>query len=196
MVAYQLYHKPGPSKDPAPHPISACPRPLPWKKILLGAGLLMLLIIATGAGVFIHYYLHFARIIDARLEGKVFGNPAVILAAPSDLHCGQTAKVRDTAALLREIGYTEGQNVLGIGSFTLTATGLDVRPGPQSFFRNGQMAEGPARLEFKNDRLVSITALDTMADLKTYWLEPAPITTLFGSSRAKRHLVRYQDLPQ
>ena len=35
-----------------------------------------------------------------------------------------------------------------------------------------------------------------MTDLKTYWLEPEPITTLFGASRAKRHLVRYQDLPK
>ena len=32
--------------------------------------------------------------------------------------------------------------------------------------------------------------------MKTYWLEPEPITTLFGASRAKRRLVRYQDLPK
>ena len=43
---------------------------------------------------------------------------------------------------------------------------------------------------------MSITALDNMAALKTYWLEPEPITTLFGASRAKRRLVRYQDLPK
>ena len=35
-----------------------------------------------------------------------------------------------------------------------------------------------------------------MTPLKTYWLEPEPITTLFGASRAKRRLVRYQDLPK
>ena len=35
-----------------------------------------------------------------------------------------------------------------------------------------------------------------MTALKTYWLEPEPITTLFGSSRAKRHMVRSQDLPK
>ena len=50
----------------------------------------------------------------------------------------------------------------------VTVTGLEVRPGPQSFFRNGQMVEGPARLEFKSDRLVSITAsrqYDRLEDL-------------------------------
>ena len=185
-----------PSGGEGPHTISACPRPPPGTKILLGAGLLMLLIIATGAGVFVHYYLRFSRIIDARLEGNVFGNPAVILAAPSEVQSGQTANARDMALHLGRAGYTEGQNVRGFGSFTVTPKGLEIRPGPESFFRNGQMVEGPARLEFKSDRLASITALDNMTALKTYWLEPEPITTLFGASRVKRHLVRYQDLPK
>ncbi len=156
----------------------------------------MLLTLAAVAAIFVHFYLQFARIIDARLDGNVFGNPAVILAAPSEVHCGQRANARDMALHLRRAGYTEGQNVGGAGSFTVMASGLEVRPGPESFFRNGQMVEGPARLEFKDDRLVSITALDNMTDLKTYWLEPEPITTLFGASRAKRRLVRYQDLPK
>jgi penicillin-binding protein 1B len=156
----------------------------------------MLLFIATGAGIFVHFYLRFSRIIDARLDGNVFGNPAVILAAPSELHYGETANARDSVLRLKRAGYTEGQNVRGVGSFTLMANGLEVRPGPESFFRNGQIVEGPARLEFNGDRLVGITDLDKMTDLKTYWLEPEPITTLFGASRAKRHLVRYQDLPK
>jgi penicillin-binding protein 1B len=157
---------------------------------------MMLLIVATGAGVFLHFYLRFSRIIDARLAGDVFGNPAVILAAPSEVHCGQTANARDIANLLGKAGYTEGHNVRGVGSFTVTPTGLEIQPGPESFFRNGQMIEGPARLEFQSDRLVSIIALDNRTSLETYWLEPEPITTLFGASRAKRRMVRYQDLPK
>jgi penicillin-binding protein 1B len=156
----------------------------------------MLIIIATGAGIFMHFYLRFSRIIDARLDGNVFGNPAVILAAPREVHCGQTANAPYIALLLKSAGYTEGQNVRGVGSFTLTDNGFDVRPGPESFFQNGQNVEAPARLEFKGDRLVAITDLDKMTPLKTYWLEPQPITTLFGATRAKRHLVRYQDLPK
>jgi penicillin-binding protein 1B len=152
--------------------------------------------VATVGGVFVHFYLHFSRIIDTRLGGNVFGNSAVVLAAPSALQGGQTANARNIATHLRQAGYTEGQNVRGVGSFTLTANGLEIRPGPESFFQNGQIVEGPARLEFKSDRLVSITDLDKMTALKTYWLEPEPITTLFGASRAKRHMVRYQDLPK
>src|ERR1039458_2398832 len=43
---------------------------------------------------------------------------------------------------------------------------------------------------------MSITDIDKMRYLTTYSLEPEPITTLFGVSRTKRHLIRYQDLPK
>jgi penicillin-binding protein 1B len=157
---------------------------------------MMLLMEVTVAGVFIYFYLQFARIIDARLHGNVFGNPAVILAAPRELHCGETANARSIGLQLGRAGYTEGQNVRGFGGFIVTSNGLEVRPGPKSFFQNGQMVQGPARLEFKDGRLVSVTSLDNMTALKSYWLEPEPITTLFGASRAKRRLIRYQDLPK
>ena len=196
MSTFQFRDRSIPSRGQEPHTKSPCPRPPPWNKILLGAGLLLLLTVATVAGVFIHFYLQFARIIDARLDGNVFGNPSVILAAPSELHVGQPLTADAVTAHLRRASYTEGQEGRGVGSFAVTGKGLEIEPGPESFFRNGQMSEDPARLEFKSDRLVSITALHSMTALKTYWLEPEPITTLFGASRAKRRLVRYQDLPK
>jgi len=157
---------------------------------------MMLLTVAAVAGVFIHFYLQFARIIDARLDGSVLGKPAVILAAPSELQVGQHLTAGAVAAHLRKASYSEGQEGQGAGSYTVTGNRLEIQPGPESFFRNGQTSQGPARLEFKSDRLVSITALDDMTALKTYWLEPEAITTLFGASRAKRRLVRYRDLPK
>jgi penicillin-binding protein 1B len=193
---YQLADASTPSRGQEPHTTLASPRPPPWKKFLVGAGLIIFLIMAMVAGVFVHFYLHFSRIIDARLGGNVFGNPAVILAAPSELQVGQASVAGSIMLQLRKAGYTEGQNVRGLGSFTVSGNMLEIRPGPESFFRNGQMSEGPVRLEFKNDRLVSMTALDNMTELKTYWLEPEPITTLFGQSRAKRRLIRYPDLPK
>ena len=195
MITLHLTDRSRPSNGQGSNVNSPGPRPPPWKKFLFGAGLLLLLIVATVAGVFTHFYLRCSRMIDARLGGNVFGNPALILAAPSELQGGQTANARNIAMHLKRAGYTEGQNVRGVGTFTLTANGLEIRPGPESFFQNGQNVEGPARLEFKSDRLVSITDLDKMTALKTYWLEPEPITTFFGARRAKRRLVRYQDLP-
>lgn len=196
MITYRLNERSSPSRGQGPHTISACSWLPPWKKVLLAAGLLMVLTVAAVAGIFFHFYLQFARIIDARLDGRVFGNPAVILAAPSELQVGQPLTAGAVAAHLRKASYTEGQEDRGVGSYTVTGKGLEIQPGPESFFRNGQLFEGPARLEFNSDRLVSITALNSMTALKTYWLEPEPITTLFGASRAKRRLVRYQDLPK
>ena len=196
MITYRFKGRSSPSRGNGPHTISACPRPPSWRKLLLGAGLLMLLTVATVASAFIYFYLQFARIIDARLEGNVFGNPAVILAAPSELQVGQPLTAAAVTARLRKASYTEGQEGRASGSYTVAGKGLEIHPGPASFFRDGQRFEGPARLEFKGDRLVSITALNSMTALKTYWLEPEPITTLFGASRAKRRLVRYQDLPK
>src|SRR5208337_4981942 len=100
MITYRLKEKSSPSRDVGPHRISACPRPPPWKRILLGAGVLMLLTVAAVAGVFIHLYLQFSRIIDARLDGNVFGDPAVILAAPSELQVGQPLTAGAVAAHL------------------------------------------------------------------------------------------------
>src|ERR1039457_1601900 len=181
------------SKDPI---TSAGPHSLLGKKLLLGAGVLMLLVLVTGVGTLIHFYLRSSRIIDARLDGNVFGDPALILAAPDALHSGQIANARAIATNLQKAGYIEGQNVHGVGSLSLMANRLEIRLGPESFFQNGQNVEGPARLDFKADRLVSITDIDKMRYLTTYSLEPEPITTLFGVSRTKRHLIRYQDLPK
>ena len=141
MITPRHTDGPSPSRGQEPHTISACPRPPPWKKLLVGAELLMLLIVATGAGVLIYFYLHFTRIIDARLDGNVFGNPTVILTAPSELQVGQGATASDVGARLRRAAYTEGQNVRGSGSFTVTPNGLEVHPGPESFFRNGQCSK-------------------------------------------------------
>ncbi len=196
MNTLQLKNTGSLTSGKAPPVTSSGPRPLPAKKILLVAGILMLLILATGTGVLIHFYLDLSRIIDARLDGNVFGDPAVILAAPGTLHCGQLANSHEIATTLRKAGYIEGQNVNGVGSFSMTDNGLEIRPGPDSFFQNSQNVEGPARLEFKADHLVSMTDLDKMTDMKTYQLEPEPITTLFGASRTKRHLVCYQNLPK
>src|SRR5579859_8188883 len=60
-------------------------RPPRWLMILLGAELLIVLI---AGGFFIHFYLRFSHIIDARLAVNVFDNPAFILAAPTEVQVG------------------------------------------------------------------------------------------------------------
>ncbi len=51
-------------------------------------------------------------------------------------------------------------------------------------------------MTFRNGRISSITSPGGGPSLENYNLEPEVITTLFDTTRSKRRLVRYQDLPQ
>lgn len=168
-------------------------RPPRWLMILLGAELLVIPVVA---GFFIHFYLQFSHTIDARLAGNVFDNPAVILAAPTEVQVGEKLTASEVVDHLRKAWYTEGQERRGVGSYKIAGNDLEINPGPGSFFSNSERVQGPARLEFKGGRLTSIAALSDMTPLKTYLLEPEEITTLFGARRAKRRLVSFQDLPK
>ena len=72
-----------------------------WKKSLLA---LFTLIVLAGTPVFVYFYTHFARMIDARLSGDVFNNSSLILAAPEQITLGETDTPQDCAARLRPDG--------------------------------------------------------------------------------------------
>lgn len=159
----------------------------------MAAGLLTFLV---GTGVFIYLYTEFTRLIDARVSGEVFNNASTVLTAPTPVMVGQSASPAAIAARLRKALYAEGEGSSSVGTYKLKGDRLEVYPGPVSFFRGELIQEGPAALEFRNGRVASITDLDHPAALEGYLLEPEVITTLFDQSRAKRRLVRYQDLPK
>ena len=69
-------------------------------------------------------------------------------------------------------------------------------PAPRHFSASDDFKEGPAAIEFSKGHITSITSLSGTAPLEAYKLEPEVITTLFDSSRNKRRLIRYQDLPK
>jgi len=162
------------------------------KKILLG---LTLLLVVTGTSVFVYFYVHFARIIDARLAGDVFDNASLVFAAPTEVRVGEAVGPEAVAARLRRAGYSEGESSPGVGTYRRTGDRLEIRPGQKSFFREDTMPEGPAALTFQNGQIASIAALDRPVNLDSYALEPEVITTLFGQNREKRRLIHYQELP-
>lgn len=164
-----------------------------WKKVLLAAGLLIFLL---GTGVFVYFYVRFARVIDARLSGDVFNNASLIFAAPTPVRVGQAATPAALAARLRKALYAQEEGGSKVGTYKLQGERLEIYPGSASFFQGEVIREGPAALEFRGNHLASITALDRGAPLESYLLEPEIITTLFDQSRSKRRLVRYQDLPK
>ncbi len=147
-------------------------------------------------GTFTYVYVRFSRVIDARLSGEIFNNASLVFSAPTPVFVGEAVTPEDVAARLRKGLYAEYEGGSQVGTYRLLGNRLEIRPGSASFFDNDFAKEGPAALEFANGRITSITSLSGTAPLDTYQLEPQVITTLFDSSRSKRRLVRYQDLPK
>lgn len=164
-----------------------------WKKALLAGVLLTFL---AGVGFFCYYYVRFSRVIDARLSGDVFNNASLVFSAPTTVFVGEAVTPEDVASRLRKGLYAEYEGGSNLGTYRLVGNRLEIRPGSGSFFQGDLFKEGPVALQFSSGHLTSITTLYGTTPLATYKLEPEVITTLFDSSRSKRRLVRYQDLPK
>ena len=167
--------------------------PRTGRKILLGAALLLLV---AAVGTFVYFYVRLSRVIDARLSGDIFNNASVVFSAPTPVWVGEAQSPQNIAVRLRKAMYAEYEGGSQVGTYRLVGNRLEIRPGPASFFQGEVMKEGPAALEFRDGRIASIAALSGAGALENYQLEPQVITTLFDSSRSKRRLVRYQDLPK
>ncbi len=164
-----------------------------WQKLALAAGILSLLLIVLGD---IYLYVHFSRMIEARLSGNVFEHASLVYAAPTPVHLGERGTAEEFAARLQRAGYAAGHGDSRFGTFHVERNRLVIRPGPHSFFQGPVIQEGPARLTFSGGHLAAITNLQHGTPLENYWLEPQVITTLFGRKRAKRRVVKYQQLPK
>jgi penicillin-binding protein 1B len=164
-----------------------------WQKLVLAAGVLVALVAVLG---YVYLYIHFSRMIDARLSGDVFDHASLVYAAPTKVEVGELGSPEGFAAKLQKAGYTTGQAESHFGTYEVEENRLVIKPGPDSFFHGPVMQEGPAALVFRKGRLASITPLQPAAPLQNYWLEPQVITTLFGSGRSKRRVVKYQQLPK
>jgi penicillin-binding protein 1B len=148
------------------------------------------------ASFLVYYYVRFSRLIDARLSGDIFDHASLVFAAPTPVSVGQAGTPGEVAARLRRAFYAESDKASSVGAYKLAGDRIEITPGPNSFFSGEIAKEGPAVLTFRDGRISSIASVDGASSLESYNLEPEAITTLFDSTRSKRRLVRYQDLPK
>jgi len=140
---------------------------------------------------FSYYYVKYDRIIEDRFKGPVFANSAKIYSAPSMLSVGEKADPKEIAAELRHAGYSEKSGESSMGSYRVTASSLEVQPGPSSYH-----SPEPAVIRFREGRIQSITG-NSGNQLDAYELEPEMVTSLFeGDQRSKRQVVRYNEMPK
>ena len=164
-----------------------------WSRPLVRFFLLAALVLSlAGAAVFAYVWVHFSRFIDSRLSGEIFERASHVYAAPELLVVGDPMTRDDVAAQLRRYGYSDpDQPASHFGRYRLTPRGLEIQPGAGSRVGTGEAV----RLEWDKGRLARIQSLRDSSPRESCWLDPPLVTNLFDRNRARRRLIRYEDLP-
>ena len=158
----------------------------PVGKIFLG---LVIATVVAGGGLFIYYYLKYAKVIDDRLNGRAYTTTSRIYAAPTSVSIGDTASPGDIATDLRRAGYSENKKNT-TGYYAIEESSIDVFPGVESYW-----AQEPAAIRFSHNKIDRIISLSDNTERPRYDLEPQLITNLHNGNRDKQRLVRYEDIP-
>jgi penicillin-binding protein 1B len=156
---------------------------------VLGSALL-LLVVATS--VFAYYYIQFGKLINQRLTGQVYQNTSRVFSAPGHIYTGETMRAGDLATYLLRAGYQEGQVEGAPGEFQVKGSTVEIRPSRDSYFQGGN----GLRVSFSGGTISRISQLSDGAQRVNADIEPELITNLFDSSREKRRVVRFDDLPK
>src|SRR5258708_39438241 len=88
---------------------------------------------------FIHSYRTYAKLVDDRLDHGYLTSRAGIYAAPRTLRSGQKYSPEHLAEVLRRAGYIESEAASEVwnGSFSVKASGIDIRPNTHAEFISG-----------------------------------------------------------
>jgi penicillin-binding protein 1B len=156
---------------------------------VLGSALL-LLVVATS--VFAYYYIQFGKLINQRLTGQVYQNTSRVFSGPGHIYTGETMRSGDLATYLLRAGYQEGAVEGAPGEFQAKGSTIDIRPSRDSYFQGGNAL----RVSFSGGTISRILQLSDNTPRVAADIEPELITNLFDSSREKRRVVRFDDLPK
>ncbi|MEO8663825.1 MAG: PBP1A family penicillin-binding protein [Bryobacteraceae bacterium] len=162
----------------------------PAGKILIS---LAALVLVSGLGTFVYFYVHYARLIDQRLATGAFANTSRLYATPAIVQVGDEMTASETVAQLRQSGYSARElRSNRIGWFNRRSDdAVEIFPGAESYFPGED-----AVIKFSGRRVKEIISLRDNSPRTQYWLEPEILTNLFDRNREKRRLVRYEDIPK
>jgi len=151
----------------------------------------VLVLLLAGAGVLTYYYIQFGRLINQHLTGQIFQNTSRVYSAPGHVYVGEMLRPGDLASYLLRAGYQEGKVAGAPGEYHVIGSTVEIRPSADSFFRG---ANG-VRVEFTGSTVSRISQLTNGLSRDSVEIEPELITNLFDSSREKRRVIRFDDLP-
>jgi penicillin-binding protein 1B len=159
----------------------------------VGIGVLaaVLAVFLTATSIFAYYYIQFGHLVDQRLTGQIFQNTSRLYSAPSRIYTGEEIKLADLGAYLLRAGYQDGEVSGAPGQIHVKGSTLEIRPSKESYFHGGNAL----RVVFTGPSISKITQISDGTPRDSAELEPEVITNLFDSSREKRRIVRFDDLP-
>jgi penicillin-binding protein 1B len=153
--------------------------------LIMGCAVSVIVLMAA----FLYFYARYSRVIDEKLRAGPFANNAKIFAAPESVGVGDPLSAADIAAQLRRSGYSESRGN-AVGYFQLRPDEISVFPGPESYFD-----QEAGVIKFSGGRISQIVSLQDNTTRSQYQLEPQLITNLSGTSREKRRMVKFADIP-
>lgn len=145
----------------------------------------------AGAGVVAYYYISFGQLIQQRLTGQIFHNNSTVYSAPGHIYVGESLHESELANYLMNDGYQEGQSALAPGELLVHNSTLEIRPSANSYFQG----RNALRVDFSGAEVAGIAQIPSGTSVPSAEIEPELITNLFDSSREKRRVVQYRDLP-
>ena len=157
-----------------------------WGRAFL---LSFVLVVAGGLGVFTYYYQKYARLTEEKLRAGPFSHSSLVYAAPQPVTMGEQTQISEIAAYLQHAGYSETNNSR-LGWYHLRADAIEINPGPDAYDPEG------AVIKVDRGRVAQIISLRDQTERNEFLLEPELITNLFDRTRAKRQIVRFNEIPQ
>ena len=155
---------------------------------MLGAVLALLL---AATGMFAYYYIQFGRMINERLTGQIYQNTSRVYSAPGRIYVGESIRANDLATYLLRAGYQENAIDGSPGQFHVSGSTVEIQPSSESYFQGNNAL----RVTFSGIGISRIAQLSDGQQRDFAEIEPELITNLFDSSREKRRVVRFDDLP-
>jgi len=160
---------------------------IPLRRILaITAGSVLLLALVTLA----YFYQKYARLTDEKLVQGPFPKSSMLYTAPTVVGIGDIGSPRDTAARLRESGYSQDLRANTTGWYHLRPDAIEIFPGPESYTPSESGV-----IRFADGKIASIISLTDNTPRTEYTLEPRLLSSLYDKNREKRRLVRYEDIP-
>jgi penicillin-binding protein 1B len=157
----------------------------PVVRIALAAFIVLAVAISAS---FSYFYIKYDRIIEQRFRGQVFSSSARIYAIPRSVKVGENLTAHQIAADLQRAGYVENGTSL-LGTYRLIKDGIEIKPGPQSYH-----SPESATIRIQDKVVASISGKS--GALEAYELEPQMITAFDVEQRAKRQVVKYDQIPK